>query len=120
MDATMEALRLVSEGSESRVGGLEDETAITRDAQRDPRTWLNGNPLPSKEVLLTLLWALRVEERKLIQKCRLPQTPSTSETSTQLAPANIYTYTLMAKAPLLKRQGDSLAGGDGEKRLRTC
>jgi len=27
--------------------------------------WLNGTRLPSKEVLITLLWVLRVEERRL-------------------------------------------------------
>lgn len=122
MDATMEALRLVSEGSESRVGGLEAEAAaVTRDAHSDPRTWLNGNPLPSQEVLLTLLWALRVEERKLIQKGQLPRPPSLSpEASSQNAPAR-YTYTLTTAtvASLSKRKGGPLAG-EGEKRLRTC
>ena len=118
----MEALRLVSEGSESRVGGLEAEAAaVTRDAQRDTQTWLNGNPLPSREVLMTLLWALRVEERKLIQKGRLPRPPSSPEASSQNAPAR-YTYTLTTTAAAAlqqKRRGGPLAG-EGEERLRTC
>jgi transcriptional activator HAC1 len=59
----MEALRLVSEGCEDRVQGRPGGSRETRDGRRTPHEWLYGTPLPSKEVILTLLWALRVEER---------------------------------------------------------
>ncbi|KAK0612588.1 hypothetical protein B0T17DRAFT_593493 [Bombardia bombarda] len=74
MDATMEALRLVStEGPEvNRVAREDDDSAAPangnaqRGQQRSGRAaFLNGAPLPSKEVLLTLLWVLKVEERRL-------------------------------------------------------
>lgn len=116
MDATMEALRLASEGCETRVGDSEAGSAVTRDAHRDTQTWLAGNPLPSKEVLLTLLWALRVEERKLIRLGKLPSPPTESNTH---SPASI-TYILTTKAPLTKRKAADTMADDGEKRLRSC
>ncbi|KAL0937851.1 transcriptional activator hac1 [Colletotrichum truncatum] len=67
MDATMEALRLVSEGCDHRFGGLSTESPAGRDSGRVPQTWLNGATLPSKEVLVTLLWALKVEEQRMIR-----------------------------------------------------
>ncbi|KAK3311575.1 uncharacterized protein B0T15DRAFT_409562 [Chaetomium strumarium] len=73
MDATMEALRLVSsegyavdrvcgDGASAAAALGEPQQQLSR---RGPIGWLNGAALPSKEVLLTLLWALRVEERRL-------------------------------------------------------
>jgi transcriptional activator HAC1 len=74
MDATMEALRLVStEGySVDRVseGDVRTAAATNGKAQQQQQgmgrtSWLNGAQLPSKEVLITLLWVLRTEERRL-------------------------------------------------------
>ncbi|KAK4117836.1 hypothetical protein N656DRAFT_774057 [Canariomyces notabilis] len=76
LDATMEALRFVSsEGcAVDRVSGDDvsaPSAAAGGDSQRQlprsgPASWgLNGAALPSKEVLLTLAWALKVEERRL-------------------------------------------------------
>lgn len=74
MDATMEVLRLVSsEGPVvNRVSGgdVSAEAAAGAKSQRQqhrsgPTAWLNSAALPSKEVLLALLWVLRVEERRL-------------------------------------------------------
>ncbi|KAK0655099.1 hypothetical protein B0T16DRAFT_363504 [Cercophora newfieldiana] len=74
MDATMEALRLVStEGyTVDRVseGDVRTAAAANRKAQQQKQgegrtSWLNGTKLPSKEVLITLLWVLRTEERRL-------------------------------------------------------
>ncbi|KAK3986346.1 hypothetical protein QBC44DRAFT_140320 [Cladorrhinum sp. PSN332] len=73
MDATLEALRWASSESHTvdRVG---DETVATAAAdgktqqqqkRGGPANWLPGAALPSKEVLLTLLWTLKVEERRL-------------------------------------------------------
>ena len=65
LDATMEALRLVSEGCEIRVAGSPAPMPVTREGGRVASNWLIGAPLPSREVLMALLWALKVEERKM-------------------------------------------------------
>jgi hypothetical protein len=61
----LEALRLVSEGYDDRVSmsGL-SRAEKTRDNGRAPPECLDDAPLPSREALLTLLWALKVEERR--------------------------------------------------------
>lgn len=72
-DATMAALRLVStEGDRvNRAGGDASRTAaVTDDGLRLQHSggaagWLNGVQAPSKEVLLTLLWVLQTEERRM-------------------------------------------------------
>lgn len=61
----MEALRLVSESCNDRVGDLSGLSSATRDDKPAPPQWLDGFSLPSREALLTLLWALKMEERKL-------------------------------------------------------
>jgi len=74
MDATMAVLRLVStEGNSVDRVSKEGESAAAAAAgesqrqlpRRGPTGWLNGAPLPSKEVLLALAWVLKVEERRL-------------------------------------------------------
>ena len=65
MDATMEALRLVSEGRDYRVGTQQFEADVTRGEFAGEPSHLSSMSLPSKEVLLTLLWALKVEERRI-------------------------------------------------------
>jgi len=73
MDATMEALRLVSTEGYT-VNRVEDDVRTAAAADRKVQQqqqgtgqtpWLNGTRFPSKEVLITLLWVLRVEERRL-------------------------------------------------------
>ena len=66
LDATMELLRLVTEGHDDRVEGLADGSpGIKGDRGRGPLLWPDGASLPSREVLLTLMWAIRVEERNM-------------------------------------------------------
>lgn len=65
LDATMEALRLVSEGRETRVRDLLNESKKTREVDRELTQCLRNIALPSKEVLMTLSWALKVETRRL-------------------------------------------------------
>ncbi|KAK3937589.1 hypothetical protein QBC46DRAFT_319353 [Diplogelasinospora grovesii] len=74
MDATMEALRLVSsEGyGVSRVSGDDASAAAAANGMAQRQMHRGGHTarpsataLPSKEVLLTLLWALKVEERRI-------------------------------------------------------
>ncbi|KAI1658767.1 hypothetical protein F4813DRAFT_43981 [Daldinia decipiens] len=68
-DATMGLLRLVSEkGRDERVEELAvGSPGIKGDQSRGPQTWPDGTSLPSREVLFTLLWAITVEERKLLE-----------------------------------------------------
>ncbi|KAI0162349.1 hypothetical protein GGR57DRAFT_453906 [Xylariaceae sp. FL1272] len=69
MDATMGLLRSVSEGREDRVDGLAfGSPGIKGDQSRGLLLWPEGFSLPSRELLLTLLWAIKVEERKLSSK----------------------------------------------------
>ena len=81
MDATLEVLRWVaSEGrAVPQVSGADGWTAATADGKEQraqPSTgllafWPKGAMLPSKEVLLTLVWVLRVEERKMRVRAEL-------------------------------------------------
>jgi transcriptional activator HAC1 len=64
-DATMVALRLVSEGRDDRVGHLPNGPRATREVDSELTQCLSNIVLPSKEVLMTLLWALKVEERRI-------------------------------------------------------
>ncbi|PHH88712.1 hypothetical protein CDD83_7172 [Cordyceps sp. RAO-2017] len=61
----MEALRLVSQGCDDRVEHLRAEPRAPRDVHGSLTHCLSGITFPSREVLLTLLWALRLEERKI-------------------------------------------------------
>ncbi|KAI0190568.1 hypothetical protein F4808DRAFT_401376 [Astrocystis sublimbata] len=66
-DATIELLRLkLSESREDRVEVLaEGSLGIKGVHSRGLLSWPKGASLPSREVLLTLLWALKVEERRI-------------------------------------------------------
>ncbi|KAK4124740.1 hypothetical protein N657DRAFT_570967 [Parathielavia appendiculata] len=107
MDATMEVLRLASSEGHAvdRVSG-DDESAgaaAAGDSQRQlprrgPTTgWLKGAALPSKEVLLALLWVLRVEQRrpKIRDQVKASLKPGTSSVPKTLTPTvNKTTYVL--------------------------
>jgi hypothetical protein len=61
----MVALRLVSEGRDDRVeASLGGSSATRGDDDRELTQLLSSMALPSREVLLTLLWSIRVEERR--------------------------------------------------------
>jgi transcriptional activator HAC1 len=114
MDATMAALRLVSteDNSVDWVGDGASSTAAARGhglkLQHDggAADWLNGVQLPSKEVLLTLLWVLRTEERKREGASSQPGRPGDlSETS---APDNGETFVLKSSS---KRRLEGKAQG---------
>lgn len=68
MDATMVALRLVSERGDDQVGNLQRESSGTRDEACELTRCLSGADLPSKEVLLTLLWTLKMEAQRIKNK----------------------------------------------------
>lgn len=100
MDATMAVLRLVStEGySVDRVPGADESAAAAANGESQqqlprhgPTGWPNGAKLPSKEVLLTLLWVLRVEERRLQirEQARASSKPGESDIPKTTPPAII-------------------------------
>lgn len=93
----MEALRLVSEGCDERVEGLSTEPSAGRDSGQTPRTWLNGAPLPSREVLMTLLWALRVEERNLVRKGQLAPQDIPYSRNRASTSGSTYVFTVVSK-----------------------
>ncbi|KAL2136533.1 hypothetical protein VTI74DRAFT_3078 [Chaetomium olivicolor] len=121
MDATMEALRLVSsEGyTVDRVSGdgawktaAANGESQQQQPRRGPTGWLNGAALPSKEVLLTLLWVLRVEERRLhiraqVEASSKPGTSGVPKTTT--APTDNKTTFVLKVLPKRKRQEEDPA-----------
>lgn len=100
----MAVLRLVSTEGPSvvRVSGDDESAAAAAggDTQqqlprRGPAGWPNGAKLPSKEVLLTLLWVLRVEERRLQirEQVKASSKPGTSGVPKTVSPAVSKTMT---------------------------
>lgn len=85
-DATLVALRLVSEGRDDRVGNLRRESNGTRGDDSELTRCLSGIALPSKDVLLTLLWALKVEERRIRRRSGAALDPETRSQQHQPAP----------------------------------
>ncbi|KAM0338774.1 hypothetical protein ACHAPU_011197 [Fusarium lateritium] len=63
-DATLVALRLVSEGCEDRIEILRRGTDGSRGQDDELTRYLTKMALPSRELLMTLLWAIRSEERR--------------------------------------------------------
>lgn len=65
-DATIVAMRLVSQGADSRgVTLLSAEKCIPSDVDHELTQCLSSIVLPSMELLMTLLWTLRVEEQRM-------------------------------------------------------
>lgn len=106
-DATMAALRLVSsEGREHRALGLGEARDLglgpADSSEWLPNGWSVSYPLPPREALLTLLWALRVEEKKsrrqeLISKSAVSE-PGGSVPLTMTPPVNIFPCVSKRKA----------------------
>lgn len=113
MDATMEALRLVSEDFEHRAGGLAAAWPVSRGDSHATLTWLDGTPFPPREVLLTLLWTLRVEERKMIRRGILSSDPR-PETN-PITPTGSVT---LAKTKAIAKPKDVSSAEEREERLR--
>lgn len=110
-DATMEALRLVSEGCHDQAGNLRTSNSATRDHGPELSEWLDGYSCPSKEALMALAWALKVEERKL---------NSVSAGSGSRPGDTLPTDKSIVKLVPGKKRGGSLQfrGLDGNKRQR--
>ncbi|KAK6856330.1 Transcriptional activator hac1 [Apiospora arundinis] len=128
LDATMELLRLVSEGCDDRVVRLANGSPGIKGDQQSRGTllWPDGASLPSREVLLTLMWAIRVEERNMRQQAReativslQPASPNKlgSSTSVPLEQDSNQTYVLSV-ATKRKRGSSKTRDVNGSKRLR--
>lgn len=107
----MEALRLVSEGCHDQAGNLRTSNSATRDHGPELSEWLDGYSCPSKEALMALAWALKVEERKL---------NSVSAGSGSRPGDTLPTDKSIVKLVPGKKRGGSLQfrGLDGNKRQR--
>ncbi|POR36365.1 Transcriptional activator HAC1 [Tolypocladium paradoxum] len=112
MDATMVAMRLVSEGCDDRVENLRSESDGTRDEVRQLTRCLRDMALPSQEVLLTLLWALKVEERRIQRRSEALVEPESG------TPADEPTKTYILKLSGMKRSRRRVGGTSAPKRLR--
>jgi transcriptional activator HAC1 len=75
-DATLVALRLVSEGCDDRVENSERETEESR-GQDELVMCFSEITLPSRELLLTLLWAIRTEEARIQREAAKVLDPET-------------------------------------------
>lgn len=119
----MEVLRLVSEGREDRVEGLAcGSPGIKGDQSRGPLLWPDGASLPSREVLLTLLWALRVEERKILLLSKENENVSSTSSRSGSSVLRKKTPTTTINQTIVlsvggKRKADGEADGTG-KRIR--
>jgi transcriptional activator HAC1 len=79
----MVALRLVSERRDDRDGNSDPEPCATRGFDCELTQSLRSISLPSREVLLTLLWALKVEGGKIQQKQAAVLVPERSASADQ-------------------------------------
>ena len=117
MDATMGLLRLVSEGRDDRIEGLASGSpGIKGDRSRGPLTWPDGTSLPSRELLLTLLWAIRVEKRKILSKEKNNSSPPVSRSGSSILQEGTQPHNYVLSLTR-KRQGDTTTMS-GAKRFR--
>ncbi|EWZ78294.1 hypothetical protein FOWG_17414 [Fusarium oxysporum f. sp. lycopersici MN25] len=73
-DATLVALRLVSEGRENQFEILERGTNDSRGQDDELTKYLTNMALPSRELLMTLLWAIRTEQRRIQREAEVFET----------------------------------------------
>jgi transcriptional activator HAC1 len=106
LDATLEALRLVSEGCDLKVGADKSDAGVSRGDDTELSRCLREVTLPSREALMTLMWAIKVEERRMLQKQqRRRQENATSTCSLDLK------ICIPRKSPVVSNKG-------GIRRLR--
>lgn len=119
MDATLVALRLVSEGREDRVENLCRESSGTREQDRELTECLSGIVLPSREVLMTLLWALKVEDQRIQKGSGAVLAPVSGSPSEQQQPTNIrYILKVSGRKQRLRQQQQLLKHNMGAGRQR--
>ncbi|KAI2619751.1 hypothetical protein GGS26DRAFT_571745 [Hypomontagnella submonticulosa] len=114
-DATMELLRLVSEkGRDIQVEELAvGSPGIKGDQSRGPQTWPDGTSLPSREVLLTLVWAITVEERKLpeLREATIVSSPSSQPGSSSVPTPTQYQNHVLSVTSKREREMTELDSG---------
>jgi transcriptional activator HAC1 len=111
----------VSEGCDDRVEGLAGGSpGIKGDQSRGPQMWPDGASLPSREVLLTLLWAIRVEERKMMAReaTIVSQPAPTVRLGSSVLQDNMKTNQTNVLSATTKRKRDMDVDVDGSKRFR--
>lgn len=118
LDATMAALRLVSEGRDDRDGNSDNESCATRGDHCELTQSLRSITLPSREVLLTLLWALRVEERKIQQKQAALLVPERSASADQQQIPSVSDSIVLKVAGVKRAKPSRLDYSNGSKRSR--
>ncbi|UKZ84485.1 uncharacterized protein TrAFT101_000393 [Trichoderma asperellum] len=118
LDATMAALRLVSEGRDDRDGNSDNESCATRGDHCELTQSLRSITLPSREVLLTLLWALRVEERKIQQKQAALLVPERSASADQQQISSVSDSIVLKVAGVKRAKPSRLDYSGGSKRSR--
>ncbi|KAK7916894.1 hypothetical protein PG985_010502 [Apiospora marii] len=125
LDATMELLRLVSEGCDDRVERLANGSpGIKGDRQsRGPLLWPDGASLPSCEVLLTLMWAIQVEQRNMQKQAREATIVSRPASDNKLGssasvPLESDSNQTNVLSVATKRKRGGSANVNGSKRLR--
>jgi transcriptional activator HAC1 len=116
-DATLGLLRLVSEGHDDRVERLASRLpGIKGDQSRGPLLWPEGASLPSREALLTLLWAIRMEERNMkVREATIVSQPASDRPGSSV-PQNKINQTFVLSVSSSKRKRDVAAASS--KRLR--
>lgn len=103
LDATMVALRLVSEGRDDQDGNSKRESDVTRGDVCELTKCLSGIQLPSKELLLTLMWALKVEDARIQKKDRAAASQLASGSPEQ-QPTQKYVLKIASKKHLKMQQ----------------
>ncbi|KAM0198360.1 hypothetical protein ACHAPI_003883 [Fusarium lateritium] len=97
-DATLVALRLVSKGCEDQVEVLRRGTDGTRGEDDELTRYLTNMALPSRELLMTLLWTIRLEEKRIQRE--------TGEVSELETPSQLRTHqpTVKTVLPVLSEE----------------
>lgn len=114
----MAALRLVSEGRDDRDGSSDNESCATRGEHCELTQSLRRITLPSREVLLTLLWALRVEERKIQQKQAALLVSERSASADQQTKSSVSDSIVLKVAGVKRAKPSRLDYSGGSKRSR--
>lgn len=118
-DATMVALRLVSEVCDDRVETKRPKSEVACDVDRDLTQCLRSVSLPSKEVLLTLLWALSVEEQRMRRRNGIASLGRENSASSQHQASHRFVLQRGSDGRKRKSQAMRAATGSFLKRFRS-
>ncbi|KAG5917753.1 hypothetical protein E4U42_007124 [Claviceps africana] len=91
-------------GGDDRVVDLGDAASATRDQVSELTRCLKSIVLPSRETLMALLWALKMEHGKIQQRNVSDLGPTSGVLKHQLPPSSAKTYVVLKK-PSMKRTG---------------